>query len=159
MKIIVLTLCVLFIGCATTIHNEPGYDYGKGTGNIGTANGRLIFELADSRIVELIGIKVPSPGSPHYILTLNYVSRLVKRRRVKLIFDAQKENGNTVLAYVYVWLQYSGDVFLNADMVRKGYAYAESTPPNTKHDDRFAELEATAKDEKRVIWKTTDALF
>jgi len=156
MKNIMLILCVLLSGCATTPHTEPGYDYGKGTGNCGVVWERPVFNLADGRVVEMIGIKVPSQGEPKYLMSTRYVQRVTQGHRVKLVYGIERKNvaSGRVLAYVYV-----GDVFLNATMVRKGYAYAAPSPPNAKYDALLAELEAAAQKERLVIWESLDRLF
>ncbi len=43
-------------------------------------------------------------------------------------------------------------VFLNATMIKAGYARAMAVPPNTKHQELFAQLEKEAQDEKRGLW-------
>ena len=49
---------------------------------------------------------------------------------MRLDFDAERRDGyGRLLAYVYV-----GDLFVNAELVREGYATTLTIPPN----DRFA---------------------
>ena len=51
---------------------------------------------------------------------------------MRLVFDAERRDVyGRLLAYVYV-----GDEFVNAELVRRGYARTLTIPPN----DRYAEL-------------------
>ena len=45
---------------------------------------------------------------------------------------------------------------MNAEMVAKGYAKALPSPPNSKYDSKFEELEKEAKAAKLGIWAFTD---
>ena len=57
------------------------------------------------------------------------------------------ERRKILLVYLHV-----KDKFINAEMVRKGYAYASPMPPNTRYDEKFSSLEADAKSKKRGLW-------
>jgi len=52
-----------------------------------------------------------------------------------------------LLRYVYV-----GDLFVNAELVRLGYARATAYPPDTKYQSLFLSLENEAKTAKRGLW-------
>jgi micrococcal nuclease len=49
----------------------------------------------------------------------------------------------------YVWL---GDVMINAELVRLGYAYSYSLPPNVKYQELFLRLEREAREQKLGLW-------
>ncbi|WP_093363739.1 thermonuclease family protein [Sphingobacterium wenxiniae] len=42
--------------------------------------------------------------------------------------------------------------FLNADLVKKGYAVVATFPPNVKHVDEFMELQEGAREYKLGVW-------
>jgi micrococcal nuclease len=42
--------------------------------------------------------------------------------------------------------------FVNASMVRNGYATVMTTPPNVKYADTFAELARKARKRNRGLW-------
>jgi len=52
-----------------------------------------------------------------------------------------------LLRYVYV-----GDLFVNAELVRLGYAQAVSYPPDVKYQDLFLELQREAREAGRGLW-------
>lgn len=73
---------------------------------------------------------------------------LVDGERVTLVFGAERRDhyGRT-LAYVYV-----GERFVNAEIVRRGYARTLAIAPNTDFADRFGELEQAAANAGRGLW-------
>jgi micrococcal nuclease len=52
-----------------------------------------------------------------------------------------------LLRYVYV-----GSLFINAELVRLGYASAISYPPDIKYQDKFLELQKLAREAKLGLW-------
>jgi hypothetical protein len=52
----------------------------------------------------------------------------------------------------YVWV---GDLLVNAELVRLGYARAVAYPPATKNQARFAGLQAEAQTAGRGLWQRT----
>ncbi len=65
---------------------------------------------------------------------------LVEGETVRLVFDAERRDVyERLLAYVYV-----GDTFVNAELVRRGYATTLTIPPNDRYADMFARLEREA---------------
>ncbi|HTN68218.1 MAG TPA: thermonuclease family protein, partial [Dysgonamonadaceae bacterium] len=53
------------------------------------------------------------------------------------------------LAYVYL----EDGTFLNADLLKKGYARIMTIQPNVKHADYFLKLERKARKKKKGMWK------
>jgi len=49
----------------------------------------------------------------------------------------------------YVW---AGDIFVNDYLVRQGYAYAYTYPPDVKYAEQFAEAQREARDDNRGLW-------
>jgi micrococcal nuclease len=49
----------------------------------------------------------------------------------------------------YVWL---GDTMINAELVRLGYAYSYSLPPNMRYEGLFLRLEGEAREQKLGLW-------
>ncbi len=97
--------------------------------------------------VRYIGIDALDKNEPFYRSARELNRRLVYKKRVKLVFDERKVKGDRLLAYVYV-----DDIFVNAEMVRRGYARASRVEPNTRYADLFESLEKQAKEQKTGIW-------
>ncbi len=53
----------------------------------------------------------------------------------------------------YVWV---GDMMVNAELVRLGYAQAISYPPDVKYQDLFLKLQAEARNNGRGLWVTEE---
>ena len=67
---------------------------------------------------------------------------------VQLIPDTEDRDAyNRLLRYVYV-----DDVFINAELVRGGFATALPIAPNTEHARAFQSLEAAAKAQSVGLW-------
>jgi micrococcal nuclease len=104
--------------------------------------------------VRYIGIDTPEsvePGAPVecYGLRASHLNeQLVAGRKVRLVFDAERRDAyGRLLAYVYV-----GDRFVNAELVRRGYATPLTIPPNDKHAALFERLAREAGADGRGLW-------
>jgi micrococcal nuclease len=74
--------------------------------------------------------------------------RLVQGQMVRLEFDVQPRGQyGRLLAYVFV-----GEVMVNAELVRQGYALLSTYPPNVKHEALFVRLQREAREAKRGLW-------
>ena len=112
------------------------------------------IELSSGRRVRYIGINTPEIRRTDAITkelgksAKAYNEDLVLDRAVRLVFDVKQEDkyGN-LLAYVYV-----GDTFVNAELVRSGYASAYGHPPNIRYAEFFEGLENEAKEGRRGLW-------
>jgi len=75
---------------------------------------------------------------------------LLEGKRVRLEFDVEKRDKyDRLLAYVYL----SDGTFVNAEIIKAGYASLLSIPPNVKYADLFLGLYRQAREEKRGLWK------
>jgi micrococcal nuclease len=78
----------------------------------------------------------------------HFNERLVEGERVRLVFDAERRDiYGRLLAYVYL-----GDRFVNAELVRRGYATTLTIAPNDRFADLFARLERRAGAAGRGLW-------
>lgn len=78
--------------------------------------------------------------------------RLVSGRRVRLVYDAeQRDRYGRLLAYVYT--KTNPAVFVNASLVRNGYARTLTIPPNVRFAERFAALARSAREHGRGLWR------
>jgi micrococcal nuclease len=73
---------------------------------------------------------------------------LVDGKVVRLERDvSETDRYGRLLRYVYV-----GELFVNAELVRQGYAQASAYPPDVKHQDLFRSLEREAREAGRGLW-------
>ena len=74
--------------------------------------------------------------------------RLVEGERVRLELDVQeRDRYGRLLAYVWV-----GDVMVNAELVRLGYAQVMTIPPNVRYQEIFVKLQREAREAGRGLW-------
>jgi len=80
-----------------------------------------------------------------------FTKKLVEGKRVSLEFDVEKyDKYDRLLAYVY--LKKDG-TFVNAEIIKQGYASLMTFPPNVKYADLFLKLYQEARKNKRGLWK------
>jgi micrococcal nuclease len=73
---------------------------------------------------------------------------LVQGQHVWLELDVPLRDGEgRLLAYVSV-----GDMMLNAELVRQGYAQVATLSPNGKYQELFLRLQREAREAKRGLW-------
>ena len=79
--------------------------------------------------------------------------RLVGNRSVRLEPDVQtRDHYGRMLAYVWVRGADGGEIMVNAELVRLGYAAVLTVPPNVRHAELFRKLAAEAREQHRGLW-------
>ncbi len=74
---------------------------------------------------------------------------LVTGQHVRLELDVQeRDRYGRLLAYVWV-----GEVMINAELVRRGYAQVMTVPPNVRHQSMFLALQREARQAGRGLWR------
>jgi micrococcal nuclease len=127
------------------------------------------LKLVNGERVRLIGIDTPevheseklyrdSRKSGQDVKTIQAMGRrsaaftkgLVEGKTVRLEFDVEKRDKyKRLLAYVYL----PDGTFVNAEIVKQGYASLMTYPPNVKHAEEFLKLYRQARDSKLGLWK------
>lgn len=112
------------------------------------------IELETGEKVRYIGIDTPETVDPNtpvqcYGKEANERNKnLVEGKEVLLEKDfSEKDQYGRLLRYVWV-----GDLLVNDYLVREGYAYASSFPPDVKYQDRFTQAQQEARQAKRGLW-------
>lgn len=79
-----------------------------------------------------------------------YLTKMLSGKNVKLVCDVDSldQYGRT-LAYVYL----EDGTFVNADLMKNGYAMLMTIPPNVKFADEFLKLQKEARENNRGLWK------
>jgi len=85
-------------------------------------------------------------GRASYVFT----KQLVEGKRVSLEFDVERyDRYKRLLAYVYL----KDGTFVNAEIVKAGYASLLTYPPNVKYVDLFLKLYREARENRRGLWR------
>ncbi len=110
--------------------------------------------------VRYIGVDTPEsvkPGEPvqcYAKQASDFNDRLVTGRRVRLRIGRERtDRYGRMLAYVYLL---EGGRFVNAELVRRGYARTLEIPPNTDFADRFDRLARRAREQRRGLWSACE---
>ena len=76
--------------------------------------------------------------------------RLIGGERVRLVLDAEpRDRYGRLLAYVH---RARDGLFVNAELVRRGYASAYTVPPNVAHAAELRRLAAAARRNGLGLW-------
>jgi len=79
----------------------------------------------------------------------DFTRKLVEGKEVKLEFDvSQRDKYGRLLAYVYL----TDGTFVNAEIIKQGFAQVMTIPPNVKHQDLFLRLQKEARENRRGLW-------
>ncbi|MBF0485962.1 MAG: thermonuclease family protein [Candidatus Omnitrophica bacterium] len=78
-----------------------------------------------------------------------YVKPLVDQKQVRLEFDVvRRDKYGRLLAYLYL----TDGTFVNAEIIKNGYAYPMTIPPNVRHADEFKEYFKEARAANLGLW-------
>mgnify|MGYP000036803361 CR=1 FL=1 len=98
--------------------------------------------------VRLIGIDTPEKGRHYFEEATKKIASFVLGKEVRLEKDvSERDKYGRLLRYVYV-----GSIFVNAELVRLGYAMVYTYPPDVKYADYFVKLQHEAREAKRGLW-------
>lgn len=119
------------------------------------------FRIADGtskgQSVRLIGVDAPeirnSGNKVKHALgneATAYLYKLIGGKVVRLEFDVDRTDryGRT-LAYVYL----PDGTFVNAELLKNGYASIMTIQPNVKYQDYFLKLERRARNNNKGLWR------
>ena len=105
--------------------------------------------------VRYIGVDTPETVhptrgiEPYGIEASNFNKKLVEGKTVRLEFDVERRDRyGRLLAYVYV-----DTLFVNAELLRQGYAQLMTVPPNVRHVELFRKLQTEAREAKKGLWR------
>ena len=112
------------------------------------------IKLENGEVVRYIGIDTPEtvhPSKPVQCFgkeSSDKNKELVEGKLVKLEKDiTDRDKYGRLLRYVWV-----GDLFVNDYLVRQGYAYAYTYPPDVKYSNQFVEAQKEARENNRGLW-------
>lgn len=112
------------------------------------------IELTDGRKLRYIGIDTPETVDPRQAVgcfgreASGENRRLVDGKTVRLEKDiSDTDRYGRLLRYVYIDGQMVNDV-----LVRNGFAYSSSYPPDVKYQEQFILAQREAQEDKRGLW-------
>jgi micrococcal nuclease len=158
------SIAVLIIAILVLVNGTDGGGEADG-GSQAVAASALVTRVVDGDTIEVrlsgrtedvryIGVDTPEtvkPGAPVECYgpeAHDFNERLVDDETVRLDFDSERRDVyGRLLAYVRV-----GNEFVNAELVRKGYATTLTIPPNDRFAERFAQLQRESSAAGLGLW-------
>ena len=105
------------------------------------------FRLANGDTVRLIGIDAPELSQPGGEVSREYLAHLIFSKPITLERGPEdRDNYNRLLRFVYV-----GNLCINEEMIRQGYAEARYLPENPIRD-YYVHLEIQAEVTRAGLW-------
>lgn len=112
------------------------------------------IEIERGQKVRYIGIDTPETVDPRTSVqcfgkeAAAKNKELVGGKRIRLEKDiSETDKYGRLLRYVFV-----GDTFVNETLVKEGYAFSSSYPPDVKHQELFNQAEKEARAANRGLW-------
>jgi micrococcal nuclease len=111
------------------------------------------FRLSNGEAVRLIGIDAPELSQPGGDKSRQYLTRLILHKGVTLKKGYEdRDKYSRLLRFVYL-----GDVCINEEMIKQGYAEARYLPSNDPLREYYIQLEIEAETAKAGLW--SDNIF
>lgn len=113
--------------------------------------------------VRLIGVDTPETKDPRRPVgcfgkeASDFTASLLPAGTpVRLVGDAeQRDRYQRLLAYAY---RLSDGLFVNAELLRRGFALVLTIPPNIAHNEEFLALSREARNADRGLWRACRAV-
>jgi micrococcal nuclease len=112
------------------------------------------IEIEGGQTIRYIGIDTPETVHPSKPVECfgqeasNKNKELVEGKRIKLEKDvSETDKYGRLLRYVWV-----GDIFVNDYLVRQGYAYVYTYPPDVKYNEQLVQAQQEARENNRGLW-------
>lgn len=117
------------------------------------------IKISSGETVRLIGIDTPETKHPTKPVEAygreasEFTRKLVLGKQVYLEMDVQeRDKYGRLLAYVYL----KDGTFVNAELLKEGYARVMTVPPNVKYAETFIALEREARAARKGLWALED---
>lgn len=138
-------------GAPSATSPEPDGDTAAGSVElVETIDGDTFDVRIDGTVerVRLIGMNTPERGECLASEATDGLDRLLRSGSIELEFDTtNRDRFDRLLRHVWI-----DGVYVNEQLVAEGLAIARSYPPDTRHDVRLFEAQASAKAEATGLW-------
>jgi len=151
-------------GNRSSLSNEIAVNYTKpNVGGVQTETVKVTrvidgdtIEIEGGERVRYIGIDTPETVDPRTTVQCygkeasNKNKELVEGKEVRLEKDvSETDKYDRLLRYIWI-----GDTLINEVLVKEGFAYSSSYPPDVKYQDRFIAAQKEARNNNRGLWGT-----
>lgn len=152
---------IIILFCATSCFTISAQEVADTATVTRIVDGDTFYGISSKRGVKIkyrpIGMNTPEmarygkPAQPFAQEATDYLKSLIKKGdKVRVTYDIQTvDKYGRDLVYAYTM---SG-LFINADLVRAGWAQVATYPPNVKYVDTYVQLQREAREEGRGLWE------
>lgn len=82
-----------------------------------------------------------------------YLTQLIQGKQVKLVSDVDSlDRYGRTLAYAFL----KDGKFINAELVKEGYAMTMTIPPNVRYAEKFVSLQREARNNNKGLWNKAE---
>ena len=107
--------------------------------------------LLDGDRIRFIGMNTPEEGMYFYAEARDVLKIMILEKEVWLEKDVSEyDQYGRKLRYVY-----HGDIFVNLEMVKRGFANIFTYPPDVKYTEQFLEAERYARENDLGLWESS----
>ena len=152
-------VCLLLVACEPSAEFESapvtGIVEGETAVVIAVIDGDTIDVEVDGQEfrVRYIGVDTPERDADFYSEAAEANFNMVAEQTVTLVQDvSETDRFGRLLRYVYL----ADGTFVNAELVRQGFAVMVTFPPDVAHQEMFRELEREAREAGRGLWSGSD---
>ena len=117
------------------------------------------IEIEGGEIVRYIGMDTPETVDPRKSIECfgaeasKKNEELVEGKMARLEKDiTDRDKYNRLLRYVWI-----DGAFINLELVKQGFSYSYSSPPDVKYQDQFIKAQREAKEAGRGLWSSCPA--
>ncbi|MGM0365386.1 MAG: lamin tail domain-containing protein [Actinomycetota bacterium] len=108
--------------------------------------------VAGGRRVRLLGINTPEEGQYFYEESRQALMVMVDGKAIRMEKDiTDKDRYGRLLRYIYL-----GDLFVNLEMVKRGFANTYTYPPDVAYQEMLVEAERYAREKNLGLWAKSD---
>ena len=156
MRYVLIALLLFASACTADVSTSSSGNNGNGnsgappSGDSATVSRIIDGDTIDVQMngvryrVRYVGVNTPERDESCYEDATNANAALVSGKTVTLVKDtSETDQYGRLLRYVYV-----GNTFVNAELVRNGWAESVVYPPDTKYEATFHQLEVQARQAK-----------
>ncbi len=109
------------------------------------------FSVTSGETIRMLGINTPEIDRYYYSEAKEILNIILEGKQVKLEKDiTERDSYGRLLRYVY-----TGDLFINLEMVRRGYANVYTLPPDVRFAEDLLDAERYARENGLGLWAET----
>ena len=154
--IVLIIVLISAVGCGL-FYYKPGIEDTSERADTGFIVAEVIdgdtLVIEGGERIRLIGINTPEEGQYFYREAKQALEAMVEGKNIKLESDiSDLDQYGRLLRYVY-----KDNLFVNLEMVKRGFAHSYSYPPDLKHQDQLLQAQEYARQNSLGLWEQSSS--